>query len=177
MSLIAIASGEGCNQTFSLLKHIYTGVPGIQTPDIRLLNIPDKLQDIDILILGAASESSENYTAFLKEGGFLLINSDEKPVKAKIRMKNAIPISYGFDAKSSITSSSISHDNYKTLQICIQRPLPTISGKTVIEQEFSVSIEGSEINNHSILAAVTAALVNDFPPEAFSDAVYSLPGF
>ena len=176
MSLIAIASGEGCNQTFNLLKHIYASSLGIQAPDIKLLNM-DKSPDIDILILGAASESSGIYTSFLKKGGFLLINSDEKPAKAKIRLKDAIPISYGFDAKSSITSSSISHDNYKTLQICIQRPLPTISGKTVIEQEFSVSIEGSEINNHSILAAVTAALVNDFPPEAFSDAVYSLPGF
>ena len=188
MSLIAIAD---CDQTFSLLKHIYASAqsawasssenegslhsersallaPGVQSPVITLLNDQNNSPDIDILVLNSVSESADSYAASLKEGGFLLLNADEKPAKRKIKLKSAIPISYGFDSKSSITSSSISHGAHKTMQICIQRPIPTVLGKTVMEQEFSIRIASKEINDHSILAAVTAAIVNDFPPGAFS---------
>ncbi|MCL2873998.1 MAG: hypothetical protein FWE29_03605 [Defluviitaleaceae bacterium] len=174
MSLIAIASEENCDQTFNLLKRIYDNTREIQSPTIQILNETIPKSNANILIINSPSKLSKNYAAFLKDGGFLLLNSDEKSSVGQIELKNATVISYGFNKKSSVTASSISHDEFRTIQICIQRPLPTVSGQCVIEQEFSINISSKEINDHSILVAVTAALVNDFPPDAFADAVYFL---
>jgi len=107
-------------------------------------------------------------------GDFLLLNSDEEPPKFEIPFQNATVITYGFNKKSCVTASSILHENSKSIQICVQRPIPTISGAIVCEQEFSVIVHNSEIDDYNILATVTAALVSDCKVESLGAADFLL---
>jgi UDP-N-acetylmuramate-alanine ligase len=180
MPLTAMAGGDICEQAFQLLTNMYKQIdnsldcePLHQAPSFILLNGEIK-DDIDILILESGSNSFNKYIQRIKDGGFLILNSDEKPIEGQITLKNATLISYGLNPKSCITVSSINQNGCDTVQICVQRPIPTISGNTVIEQEFGVSISYG-INSNSILMAVTVALINDFQPKFFSDKIFTLP--
>lgn len=157
-------------KTKSLKVEIAKNINKIETnPDILIINLTNinifskiKLNyKINILIINNAKNNFKyNFMSInLEKNSIILLNSDQKN---KINIIDFIPhyiITYGFNKKSTVTLSSIKTDIYQTIQLCLQRSIPTLSGKYVYEQEFSINCQLGNIN--SILAAFTAAIVND----------------
>ena len=100
----------------------------------------------------------------------ILLNSDNRE-NFRILKNNSIRIiTYGLNKKACVTASSICEEDYKTIQFCIQRSLPTFSGKILEEQEFPVTVD-SQNDVSSILAAITVALINDFSISSIKSSV------
>lgn len=107
----------------------------------------------EILIINNIKDSTLRF----KNIPIVLINSDNLKNINNIKYNKSCIITYGYNSKSCLTLSSISSDDYNTIQCCIQRTIPTISGKLIYEQEFSVITASDNIT--SSLAAVTAAIL------------------
>lgn len=97
-----------------------------------------------------------------------LLNNDEKNFHHYLPKKPTLLITFGLNPKSCVTISSILDKDIKTILCCIQRPLPTLGGEKLMQQEFTVSVKRPIYTTSSILGAVTAALVCNFPVELFS---------
>ena len=62
-------------------------------------------------------------------------------------------ITYGFNAKATITISSIKDEN---MLLCIQRSIKQINEKMIDEQEFNIKIEKNNVNKfYNILIIFT----------------------
>lgn len=91
----------------------------------------------------------------------ILLNSDDKNNLKLPRGSRARVITYGLNNKACVTASSILDEELLSVQFCIQRSLPTLSGKVIEEQEFPLKLfEKSDVG--SVLAATTLLLMNDF---------------
>ena len=99
----------------------------------------------------------EKFTA----NDIVLLNSDDKENFDILKNNSIRVITYGLNAKACVTASSICEEDNKTIQFCIQRSLPTFSGKILEEQEFPITVKAQNDVN-TILAAITVALINDF---------------
>lgn len=73
-------------------------------------------------------------------------------------------ISYGLRSKNSVTASSLIG---KRLVVALQTTVPTISGRTVEEQEFPISVR-DEGQSDKILGIVSTLLTLDIPVEEIS---------
>ena len=89
---------------------------------------------------------------------FFIMNPDHKDILAYAANSHGILITYGFNNKVCVTASSVMENE---VQICIQRDLPTISGRNIEQQEFGVSVDTEHSAPENLLAAITAALVAD----------------
>ena len=114
---------------------------------------------LDILIINDSFQITNLTTPNLKlnNPSIILLNSD----KAKeIELKNSTPsylITFGFNPKSTITVSSIETCIHNTMQISIQRTLPTLYSTEILEQDFSINIYDTNID--AILSAISTILV------------------
>ncbi len=108
---------------------------------------------------------------FMNHEDIIIINSDDKAIFKSIisEKSDAKLVTCGFNMKASITASSISEVDSKIVQYCIQRDIPTFSGKIVERQEFPVYLTiTDEKDIYSILAGVTAAIINDYDIKHFN---------
>lgn len=99
---------------------------------------------------------------------FLIVNADNKSIYKYLTNNRSSLITCGFNSKSCITTSSVIDDDYKTIQVCIQRTFKTINKKTIEQQEFSVNINSKDNNLFSLLSAVTTVLLCDIKIESIS---------
>lgn len=130
----------------------------ISKPNISSNHI-NKLK-LDILIIN----NSLSVTKFISppllmsKTGIILLNVD-KPTELELKNSGTIyVITFGFSPKASITISSLSIYTHNTIQICIQRNIPTLQNSTITEQEFPVNTKNTDIE--IILAAISTALIN-----------------
>ncbi len=119
----------------------------------------NKLQT-DILIINDFSQISNltNLHFSNNKPNIVLINSDKSK---EIELKTKTPfyvITFGFNQKSTITISSITTGVINTLQICIQRNLPTLKNNEILEQDFSINTNNK--NTEILLAAISAVLLS-----------------
>ena len=112
---------------------------------------------LDILV--AAGESKIAHNVIKSEANrFFIMNPDQKDILAYAADSRGVLITYGFNNKVCVTASSVMENE---IQICVQRDLPTLSGRSIEQQEFGVSAETARGGPEDMLAAITAALVAD----------------
>ncbi|NLK21572.1 MAG: hypothetical protein GX308_05715 [Epulopiscium sp.] len=99
----------------------------------------------------------------LNADGVYIMNADDRGAFKLLKGSRTRLITYGFNPRASITTSSIQQEDInKRLQFCVQRTLTTFSGKKLEPQEFSITLPlNQEQEVYSALAAVTAAMIND----------------
>lgn len=127
----------------------------------------------DVLIIGA-NEEIERFTELekentlklalaLKKEGIIIINSDFSLMLDVLSGLNCNFITYGFNPKASVTTSSIGDFITEDFFLCsVQRSIATISGNVLLPQE--IKILNSETLDHKIysqLSAITLAFVVD----------------
>lgn len=111
----------------------------------------------DILVINENIENILNNSNYLEtlinKACYIIINSDIKNnLKALKNIKTNI-ITYGFNAKATITISSVRDEN---MLICIQRGIKDIENNKIDEQEFNIGIEKNNVNKlYNILIIFT----------------------
>lgn len=147
------------NLIYRNFKHTDIVIVNI-TPLYMSSSYIDKL-NFNIIIINEMplSNSSIRKDLNIPLNNILLVNSDNDNIYKISKYINSCIVTYGFNNKASVTFSSVVNEEYETIQCCIQRSIPTLSGKTIDEQEFSVNVRSCDIDY--VLAAVTAALIND----------------
>ncbi len=106
--------------------------------------------------------SCEQYlSTIIKKANYLIINSDEisnlnllKNIKAKV-------ITYGFNTKSTITTSSVDDDE---LLLYIQHSVVNINNKEIEQQEISIQKNNIKLSVNIIIGIVTTLLLYGIYP-------------
>jgi len=131
-------------------------------------NYINKLK-LNILVINESFEIT-NLTVpplIMSEPNIILLNSDKTD---KIEVKNDTPsyiITFGFNPKATITISSLAIRTHNTMQICIQRNLPTLTNSEILEQDFSINI--CDNNIEAILAAISVVIISGVSLESLKN--------
>ena len=124
---------------------------------------PDYIKKLklDILIINDPSQITcfKSQPFIINQNGIILLNIDKEE---KIELKNKTPfyvITFGFNQKATITVSSLLSRTSNILQVSIQRTIPTLTDKVILEQDFTVNTQNNN-NILSILSAIGAILLS-----------------
>lgn len=110
----------------------------------------------DILVICENIEKMLKNSSYLEEiirkADYIIINSDIKENLSILRNVETNIITYGFNAKATITISSIKEE--KTM-ICVQRKIKAVNN-IIEEQDFNVEIEKNNVNKlYNVLVIFT----------------------
>ena len=156
MTVVGILGKQSC-ETARCLREILNGAGAAGDFSVCDLERDTSPMAPDILVATGGAKTRYNILE-LKPNSFLIMNPDQKEILADAANSHGILITYGFNNKVCVTASSVMENE---IQICIQRDLPTLSGKSVEQQEFGVSADMQQYGPENLLAAITAALVAD----------------
>lgn len=151
------------NQTYVLL--IKTDIRDIEKDFFENLNFDimlytDKADDL-------YSVDDKHYIALMRkvfsmvdEKGTLIVNADDVDSIAFLEGMKYYTITYGFNRKSSVTTSSMGDNVFKDGFIyCLQRSITAKNGLVFEPQEYKLNIDQHKYDARNILAAVTFVLV------------------
>lgn len=107
------------------------------------------------------SESMEKVFSLLADKGTAIVNVDDGELIRILNGRRHKFITYGFNTKASVTTSSIGDTVFKdSFLCCLQRPVSTRGGNIIEPQEYKLSLDAGEFDSHSLLAAASFAIVN-----------------
>lgn len=99
--------------------------------------------------------------SLLDEKGLIIVNVDDRNIGQVLEGLKHHIVTYGFNSKASITTSSVGDTvSEGGLMCCLQRTISAKNGLLVEPQEYKVNVESSEFDTHNVLAAATFAIVN-----------------
>lgn len=99
--------------------------------------------------------------SLMDEKGVLIINLDEQDVVKILKGLDKRVVTYGFNSKASVTTSSVGDTVFEdTFICCLQKPISANNGLLIGPQEYRVNIKPDVYDRHSILAAASFAIVN-----------------
>ena len=96
----------------------------------------------DVLVINENIENLLKHSKYLEDiitkANYLIINADVKNNLSDLKNAKTNIITYGFNAKSTITISSVKDEN---MMICIQRNIKTLQQSIIEEQEININIK------------------------------------
>lgn len=115
----------------------------------------------DILVIHQNFENLLKNSKYLEDiiakTSYVIINSDVKNNLSLLKNSEANIITYGFNAKATITISSIKEEN---TMLCIQRSIRKINNHMIEEQEISIKIEKNNVNKlYNVLVIFTILVI------------------
>ena len=103
--------------------------------------------------------------SLLKEKGIAIVNADDVEIVSLLTDEKHYTVTFGFNRKASITTSSIGDvlmkDNF---MCCLQRTVYTQNGIKVEPQEYIIHMNSQDNDPYSVLAAASFAIVNGVEP-------------
>lgn len=97
----------------------------------------------------------------VNEKGVLIINMDDINLLQILEGIESHIITYGFNSKASITTSSVGDSVFDSSFICcLQKTISARNGEIIEPQEYRLNIDSSRVDRHNILAAAAFAIVN-----------------
>jgi UDP-N-acetylmuramyl tripeptide synthase len=146
-----------------IMKLGISDIAGFLNKDIHfdIMIFTGKLKDINENMGEDYSAMLERAYQLLDEKGIAIVNVDDNQLVDILRgMKHHI-LTYGFNSKASITTSSIGDSVFKDGFICcLQRTISARNGIVFEPQEYKLRIDSGEQEIHNVLAAASFALVN-----------------
>lgn len=111
---------------------------------------------------------SRKIQSFIGDKGITIVNVDDKKLISMLEGKLQHVVTYGFNSKASITTSSIM-DNLLdgSFMLCLQKTIPARNGLMMEPQEYRLKLGPDEFEAHNILAAVSFAIVNGIDPNNY----------
>lgn len=157
MSFIGVISEKKCkiNVENILLQNIDSKTHTIININRETIeNIKNVKFDI-LLLIGSITKDIEMYKKIMLNSKFLIINADIEKNLEMIKDLDVSIITYGFNSKCSITTSSIDSPN---MLFSLQRGIKSINGKEITPQEIKVDIN-KNIKEMHIIMGIMAVLV------------------
>lgn len=96
----------------------------------------------------------------------LIVDADNLSELEDFDTDKLLLITCGLSQKATVTASSIDDECFS---YCIQRAFKTVSGKTLLPQEFKIRCSKKAGNLYPALETVTLLLLFDVPPAEISD--------
>lgn len=97
----------------------------------------------------------------LDENGLAIVNVDDSDLISYIQGMKCYFVTYGFNSKASITTSSVGDGVFKdSIMCCLQRSIHTRQGVVIEPQEYSIKVDSGEIDDNNVLAAASFAIVS-----------------
>lgn len=107
--------------------------------------------------------------SLLDEKGIAIVNIDDSELVQFIKGMKHYLVTFGFNSKASITTSStgdvIDEDN---LLCCLQRTISAKNGLVIEPQEYMIRVKTNENNVYNVLAAATFAIINGIDLNLFN---------
>jgi UDP-N-acetylmuramate-alanine ligase len=108
-----------------------------------------------------SSEKLGRIFASMADKGVAIVNVDDSDLISLLQGTNHRFVTYGFNKKASITTSSIGDTVSKEGFICcLQRTIATRNGTVIEPQEYKLKLEANEFDSHNVLAAASFAIIN-----------------
>ncbi len=121
----------------------------------------DKADDLKEIFNDNFSELMPKVFSLMDEKGIIIVNADDSEIIQFLHGLKYYTITYGFNSKASITTSSIGDDVYKeNFMCCLQRTISVKDGLLIEPQEYRIKITSNDFDSYSVLAAATFAIVN-----------------
>lgn len=127
--------------------------------DIIIYN--DKADDLREGKIGHYRTLMRRLFSLLKDKGVAIVNVDNSDLIRILHGMRHQTVTYGFNSKASITTSSIGDTIFKDgFMCCLQRTISAKDGQVIEPQEFKIRLETGETDAYNVLAAATFAIVN-----------------
>lgn len=127
--------------------------------DIIIFN--DKADDFKEANSDVYKEYMRKAFSLLDEKGIAIVNADDNELTNFLNGIKHYIITYGFNLKASITTSSVGDLVAKNnIMCCLQRTLFARNGSIIEPQEFIIKTQTDMYDTYNVLAAATFALVN-----------------
>lgn len=121
----------------------------------------EKADDLREEEMQAHEEALRWVFSIMDEKGVLIINLDEQDIVKILKGLDKHVVTYGFNSKASVTTSSVGDTVFEdTFICCLQKTIPANNGLLIEPQEYRVNIKPNGYDRHSILAAASFAIVN-----------------
>lgn len=121
----------------------------------------DKADDFSEAVSIDYKEAMRKAFSLLDDKGIAIVNADDAELTNFLNGIKHYIITYGFNLKASITTSSIGDLVDKSdIMCCLQRTVFTRNGNIIEPQEFIVKTQSDAYDPYNVLAAATFALVN-----------------
>ena len=121
----------------------------------------DKADDLSEIDTKSYNDLIRKNFSLLDEKGIAIINIDDHELIQFLQgMKYSI-VTYGFNSKASITTSSIGDIVYKdNFMCCLQRTISAKNGHLIEPQEYRIRMATAGLNTYNVLAAASFAIIN-----------------
>ncbi len=121
----------------------------------------DKADDIREADPASDAAYMRRLFTLLDKKGTAIVNADNAELIRMLEGMEHYTVTYGFNPKASVTTSSVGDEIYKdNFMCCLQRTVSTRNGGLVEPQEYKVNIGSRELDNYNVLAAASFAIVN-----------------
>ncbi len=131
----------------------------------------EKYYDADNNDTTAGNGYSRSFS-FLGESGIAIVNVDDNELISLLQGKKQKFVTYGFNTKASITTSSIGDALYKDGFICcLQRTISDYHGRAIEPQEYKLKLDTDNMDAHSVLAAASFAIVNGIDLNSYNGVI------
>lgn len=107
------------------------------------------------------SESMGRFLSLMADKGVLIVNADDNGLLSLLQGLKHHVVTYGFNTKASITTSSVGDPMLENSFICcLQRTISTRTGDIIEPQEYKLELEANGFDTHNVLAAASFAIIN-----------------
>ena len=107
------------------------------------------------------SDNIGRFFALMAEKGIVIVNADDSGLLSLLQGLKQHVVTYGFNTKASITTSSVGDPMLESSFICcLQRTISARNGDIIEPQEYKLELDASGFDTHSVLAAASFAIVN-----------------
>lgn len=121
----------------------------------------DKADDLRGMEEEAYLKQMRRIFSLLEEKGIAIVNVDDGELIWFLQGMKYYVVTYGFNSKASVTTSSVGDTGFKESFICcLQRTIPARNGLLFEPQEYSIHVEPNQFSTYNVLAAATFAIVN-----------------
>jgi UDP-N-acetylmuramyl tripeptide synthase len=151
------------NVDLLLLKMGISDIDKFLTDEVQfdIVIYTDKAEDISESEKKRCSEKMKRVFSLMADKGVAIVNVDDSDLINLLQGMKHHFVTYGFNKKASITTSSIGDTVSKENFICcLQRTIETRNGTVIEPQEYKLKLEENEFDSHNVLAAASFAIIN-----------------
>jgi UDP-N-acetylmuramyl tripeptide synthase len=158
-----IAELEKNSVDLLLLKIELADIDRLLSDDVQfdILIYTDKAEDELDFEMKEYTDKVKRIFSLMADKGVAIVNVDDNELIRLLQGMRHRFITYGFNTKASVTTSSIGDSVFKDGFICcLQRSIPARNGQIIEPQEYKLQLESGEFDSHNVLAAASFAIIN-----------------
>lgn len=146
--LIKVNINEKCKEIFDSIHF-----------DVMIYD--DKADEIKEINKANYATSMRKIFSMLDRKGTAIVNVDNIDLIKILEGTECYTITYGFNPKASVTTSSVGDDiANENFMCCLQRSISARNGTLIEPQEYKINIGVKDLHAYNVLAAASFAIIN-----------------